>query len=230
MRVKPKLSIIIPVHNELELIDEVLRRVRAIDYRNKELIVVDDKSSDGTREILAREENQPHTTVLFHQENYGKGMAIRTGLAAATGDIVIVQDADMEYNPDDIVRVVEPIVEGQADVCYGSRFMGSAERMRLPNRVANYLLVWLVNVLYGAGITDEATAYKAFRRKVLNQIELECMGFEFCPEVTAKVAKLGHKIHEVPVTFRARTFNEGKKIGWQDFFVAVWTLVKNRFR
>lgn len=229
MKSDPKLSIIIPVHNEIALIGEVLSRVRAIDYKKKELILVDDYSSDGTREFLRSEENMSNTTVLYHDQNYGKGMAIRTGLDAATGDIIIVQDADMEYDPDEIVDVITPIIEGKTEVCYGSRFMGSIKRMRLPNWVANRILAFMVSVLYGARITDEATAYKAFSRKVIKQIDLDCSGFEFCPEITAKVLKLGYKIQEVPVTFRARTFLEGKKIGWRDFFVAVWTLLKYRF-
>jgi len=226
---EPKLSIIIPIHNEITLIDEVLSRVRAIEYQNKELVLVDDKSTDGTTEYLEKQESEPDTTVLYHDHNCGKGMAIRTGLEKATGDIVIVQDADMEYDPDDIVRVLEPILNGEVDVAYGSRFMGSVEDMRLPNFVANKILAIMVSVLYGARITDEATAYKAFSRKVIDQISLKCTGFEFCPEVTAKVLKLGYKIKETPVTFRARSFMEGKKIGWPDFFVAVWTLLKYRF-
>jgi len=229
LKQEPKLSIVIPIYNEIELIDEVLSRVRALDYKPKEVILVDDMSVDGTRELLQREEGVPNTTVLYHEKNFGKGMAIRTGLDVAAGDIIIIQDADMEYDPDDILKVIQPILDGRADVCYGSRFLGSIKRMRLANRVANYLLAFLVRVLYGRKITDEATAYKAFRRKVLSQIELDCTGFEFCPEITAKVLKLGCKILEVPVTFRARTFNEGKKIGWKDFFVAVWTLIKYRF-
>jgi len=211
------------------LIDEVLKRVRAIGYGNKELILVDDKSYDGTHEYLQKQESIPDTIVLYHDLNYGKGMAIRTGLEHADGDIVIVQDADMEYNPDDIVRVIEPILKGETEVAYGSRFMGSVEGMRFPNWVANKILAIMVSVLYGAKITDEATAYKAFTRKVINQISLNCMRFEFCPEVTAKVLRLGYRIREVPVTFQARTFMQGKKIGWPDFFVAVWTLLKYRF-
>lgn len=229
MKTEQKLSIIIPIHNEIDLIAEVLSRVRAVDYKPKELILVDDMSNDGTREYLQSEENNSNTTVLYHEQNFGKGMAIRTGLAVATGDIIIVQDADMEYNPDEILKVIQPILDGETEVCYGSRFLGSIERMRFPNWVANRILALMVWVLYGARLTDEATAYKAFRQKVIRQIELDCMGFEFCPEVTAKVLKLGYRIQEVPVTFRARTFNEGKKIGWRDFFVAVWTLLKYRF-
>ncbi len=170
-----------------------------------------------------------NTIVLTHTHNQGKGAAIRTGLKRATGDIVIIQDADLEYNPEEILGVIQPILEGKARVVYGSRFLGEVKRMRLANYVANKILAWLVSILYGQKITDEATAYKAFRREVIQQIDLKCKGFEFCPEVTAKILRQKEKIVEVPVTFVARTFWEGKKIGWRDFFVAVYVLIKYRF-
>ena len=226
---KPLLSIIIPIYNEVDLLEEVLAEVRNIDYKPKELILVDDHSIDGTRDILKYEESKPHTIVLYHDQNYGKGAAIRTGLDSAQGEIIIIQDADMEYNPQDILKVVDPIVKGETQVCYGSRFMGKVYGMRIPNRVANWILAKLVSILYFAKITDEATAYKAFKSDVVKKIDLDCMRFEFCPEVTVKVLRRGYKIKEVPVTFHARTFEEGKKIGWRDFFVAVWILVKHRF-
>ncbi len=225
----PKLSIIIPIYNEERLLPEVLRRVRAISWPEKELVLVDDCSSDGTVQILEAEENKPDTIVLRHERNRGKGAAIRTGLERFTGDIAIIQDADMEYNPDEIPSVIEPIVRGETDVAYGSRFLGEVRHMRFPNRVANWLLARLVSLLFGHRITDEATAYKAFRKEVIKSIPLSCEGFEFCPEVTAKVLKRGHRIIESPVTFSARTFEEGKKIGWRDFFVAVWMLLRVRF-
>lgn len=227
---QPKLSIIIPIHNEERLLEEVLRHVRAIDYANKELILVDDASTDRTAQILKSEAIKPDTRVLTHPKNRGKGAAIRTGLEIADGDIVIIQDADMEYDPNDIVRVLEPILKGRTRVAYGSRFMGEVKQMRLPNRVANWLLAWMVSLLYGQRITDEATAYKAFTREVIKSIDLECERFEFCPEVTAKVLRMGHRIEEVPVVFTARTVIEGKKIGWRDFIVAVRVLVKWRLR
>ncbi len=223
-----KVSIIIPIYNEVVLLPTVLEHVRALPL-DKELVLVDDCSTDGTRDILRREAEQPDTRVLYHDRNQGKGAAIRTGLAHATGDIVIIQDADMEYTPSDILSVVQPILEGRTRVCYGSRFRGTIVGMRLPNRVANHILAWLVTILYGQRITDEATAYKAFRREVIQKIPLTCKRFEFCPEVTAKVLRMGEKILEVPVRYVARDFEAGKKIGWKDFFVAVWTLVKNRF-
>lgn len=225
----PLVSIIIPIYNERELLPVVLDAVRRVPLR-KELILVDDCSKDGTRDLLAAEEGRPDTRVLYHPVNRGKGAAIVTGLKAATGDVVIIQDADMEYDPQDILRVVEPIHAGQTRVCYGSRFLGSIEGMRLPNRIANYILAWLVTLLYGTRITDEATAYKAFRREVIQAIPLECQRFEFCPEVTAKVLRAGERIIEVPVKYRARTFEEGKKIGYKDFFVAVRTLLYYRFK
>lgn len=224
----PLVSIIIPIFNEEELLPVVLREVRKLPLR-KELVLVDDCSVDGTRAILSREEALPDTRVLYQERNRGKGAAIVTGLRAATGDIVIIQDADMEYDPQDILKVVEPIIAGETRVCFGSRFRGKVVGMRLPNRVANWLLSHLVSLLYGQRITDEATAYKAFRREVIQSIELKCQRFEFCPEVTAKVMRRGERILEVPVVYRARTFEEGKKIGYKDFFVAVTTLLRYRF-
>jgi len=223
-----KVSIIIPIYNEVELLPTVLEHVRALPL-DKELVLVDDHSTDGTVELLRAEEQQPDTRVVYHDRNQGKGAAIRSGLHHATGDVIIVQDADMEYDPNDIPAVLRPILEGRTRVAYGSRFRGTITGMRLPNRAANHILAWMVTILYGHRVTDEATAYKAFRREVIGKIILTCKRFEFCPEVTAKVLRAGEKIIEVPVSYRARDFEEGKKIGWRDFFVAVWTLLKNRF-
>ncbi len=219
-----RLSIIIPIYNEEPQLEEVLGRVYAVPYSPKEIILVDDDSSDGTRRILEQYRHSPDTVVIFQERNRGKGYAIRTGLAATTGEIVIIQDADLEYDPEEIPAVVEPIVRGETEVCYGSRFLGGLERMAIPNRVANWLLAKMVSWLFWTSISDEATAYKAFRREVLERIDLRCEGFEFCPEVTAKVLRLGYTIKEVSVRFRARSVWEGKKIGWPDFFVAVKTL------
>jgi glycosyltransferase involved in cell wall biosynthesis len=222
-------SIVIPVYNERDFLGRVLDKVRAVPL-NKEIILVDDGSTDGTRDLLREEAKKPGTRVLFHRHNMGKGMALRTGFKKATGDIVIVQDADLEYEPMEIPSIVLPIAEGRCAVSYGSRFLGRTPTgMRLPNYVANRLLAYLVIVLYGQVITDEATAYKAFRRELLQTIPLKCRRFEFCPEVTAKVLLRGARIHEVPCTFFARTFEEGKKIGWRDFITAVSTLFKCRF-
>ena len=223
-----KVSIVVPIYNEEELLEKVLERLRALPL-DLEMILVDDHSTDRTPEILAREARKPGTRVLRHDRNQGKGRAIRTGLEHATGDIVIIQDADLEYRPEEIVDVLRPIQEGRTNVAYGSRFRGRVIGMRFANRMANHILAWLVTILYFQRITDEATAYKAFRREVVQAIPLTCRRFEFCPEVTAKVLRRGEKIIEVPVTYVARTFEEGKKIGWRDFFVAVWTLLKYRF-
>jgi dolichol-phosphate mannosyltransferase len=227
-----RLSIVIPIYNEEELLPKVLWHVREMASREAfetELVLVDDCSQDRTPELLAAEAERPLTVVLRHEVNRGKGAAIRTGLCHTTGDVIIIQDADMEYDPDEIPSIVRPIFDGRTRVCYGSRFRGQVTGMRLPNRVANWLLAWFVTLLYGQRITDEATAYKAFHRDVLRRIHLSCERFEFCPEVTAKVRRLGERVHEVPITFFARTFEEGKKIGWRDFGVAVKTLLRCRF-
>ncbi|MDI6784714.1 MAG: glycosyltransferase family 2 protein [bacterium] len=224
-----KLSIVIPIYNEEALLSRVLDRVRKLPLE-KELILVDDCSKDGTWRILQQEAAKypADTVILHHEKNQGKGASIRTGLAHVTGDIVIIQDADLEYNPEDIPAVIRPIIDGKVKVAYGSRFMGNIKKMRLPNRVANHILAGLVSILYGQKITDEATAYKAFTAEVIKQIPLSCTRFEFCPEVTAKVLKRGYRIIETPVSFEARTFEEGKKIGWRDFIVAVYILLKYR--
>jgi len=222
------ISIVMPIFNEADLIERVLARVRALPLR-KELVLVDDCSTDGTGEILRREAARGDAILLRHDRNRGKGAAIRTGLKATTGDIVLVQDADLEYQPEEIPALLEPILAGRTNVVYGSRFLGTVRKMRLPNRVANFLLAWLATLLYGQRITDEATAYKVFRGDLIRGLELRCERFEFCPEVTAKVLRRGERIVELPVTFEARTAEEGKKIGWRDFFQAVWTLLKYRW-
>jgi glycosyltransferase involved in cell wall biosynthesis len=225
----PLLSIVVPIFNEEELLPEVLRRVRAIGYSPIELVLVDDASTDGTPAILREESKRPNTIVLTHEVNQGKGAAIRTGLEHTSGEIIIIQDADLEYDPNDIIKVVAPILTGKTDVTFGSRFLGKVEGMALPNLVANHLLAWLVSILFGQRITDEATAYKCFRHAVLDEFSLTCRRFEFCPEFTAKALKHGHRVIEVPVSFKARTVLQGKKIGWRDFFIAVYTILRIRF-
>jgi dolichol-phosphate mannosyltransferase len=225
-----RVSIIIPVYNEVNILSEVLARVIAAPLPegcDKEIIVVDDGSTDGTSQILTRYRE----LVLVHHSvvNFGKGAATRIGIAKATGDIILIQDGDLEYDPADYVKVLTPIVEGRATIVYGSRFLGSVEGMKLANWIANRLLTFTANLLYGANLTDEATAYKAFRTSAIRGVRLRSMRFEFCPEVTAKMCRAGHRIHEVPISYNPRGILEGKKIRWQDGFEAMWTLVRYRF-
>ncbi|MDO8586822.1 MAG: glycosyltransferase family 2 protein [Armatimonadota bacterium] len=223
-----KLSVIIPYFNEARHITRVLDAVRE-ESTPKEIIVVDDGSTDDTARIV-EDYNKRHPVVIHSSEvNAGKGAAIRAGLQYVTGDIVIIQDADMEYDPSQYPALIEPIVDGEADVVYGSRFLGNIEGMKLRNRLANYILAWTANLLYRANITDEATCYKAFKADLVKSLPLRCNRFEFCPEVTARIRKRGIKIKEVPINYRGRNVAEGKKIKWTDFFSAVWTLVKYRF-
>jgi len=213
-----------PVYNEAQTIAQAIDRVRNVKIE-KEIIVVDDFSIDGTREILS---DIPDIILVLHKQNMGKGFAIRTALKHVTGDIAVIQDADLEYNPEDFFSLISPIEKGEAEVVYGSRFLKARPVMRRANYIANRMLATATNILYGARITDEATCYKAFRAHLLKSIPLTCKRFEFCPEVTAKVLRSGHKIVEVPVRYEARTCEQGKKIGWWDGVVAFWTLLKFR--
>jgi glycosyltransferase involved in cell wall biosynthesis len=234
-----KLSVIIPVYNEAETVDQVIARVRGVDLGDveREIIIVDDYSTDGTRERLAHYVGADDITVHFSDCNGGKGTATRIALGYVSGDAVIIQDSDLEYSPEDYPHLIRPILEGREAVVYGSRFLSSMKRwglrwpkgMRFLNWLSNKILAWTTNLLFGAGITDEATCYKVFRADVIRACDLQADRFEMCPELTAKVLRMGHRIHEVPIGYAARTFEQGKKIKWQDGFVAWWTLVKYRF-
>lgn len=225
-----KLSIIIPVYNERATIREIIERVRAVELAGveREIIVINDGSVDGTRDIL---EDFVGQGVIVHTftSNRGKGAALRKGIEMASGDIILIQDADLEYDPQDYPALLAPILEGRAEVVYGSRFLGRIEGMRAANRIGNKVFALLTNLLYGTGITDEATAYKVFRAEVIKNLPIRARRFEFCPEVTAKLAKRGFRIHEVPIHYRGRSSEEGKKIGWWDGVMAIWTLLKYRF-
>lgn len=226
-----KVSVIIPVYNEFPTFPQVLERVlkaRLPEGCTREIVVVDDGSTDGTTGLLSA--YTEHPIVIHHSVlNFGKGTAIRIGLAKATGDVILIQDGDLEYDPNDYAGIIQPFLDGEADVVYGSRFLGNPIGMMKLNWLANRILTLTANVLYSAGLTDEATAYKAFRTDVVHQMKLECRGFEFCPEVTAKVRRMGYRIHEVPVTYNARGIAEGKKIRARHGFKALWTLFRYRF-
>ncbi len=221
------LSVIIPVYNERDTLIEILKRVEAVPVK-KDIILVDDGSTDGTRQILKNFKGK-NIKIIFHERNYGKGAAIRTGLKEATGDLVVIQDADLEYDPIDYLRLITPIQSGEAQVVYGSRILGSKERSYDRYYWGGRFITFITNILYHLKITDVPTCYKMFKKQVIDQIKLDCIGFEFCPEVTAKVARLGYTIHEVPISYHPRSFDQGKKIKWKDGMIAIWTLLKYRF-
>jgi glycosyltransferase involved in cell wall biosynthesis len=225
----PVLSVLVPVYNEHATLQTLLERVLAVPV-DKEVLVVDDGSRDGTREVLAGLARRLPIRALYHDRNRGKGYAIRTALAEARGEIVIVQDADLEYDPEDYPKLIAPIVRGQTNVVYGSRYLGHDNPLPLTHfKVAVLLLTAMANLLYGTRLTDEATCYKVFRASLIKSIPLRCVRFEFCPEVTARVAKRGERILEVPIRYHYRTRAQGKKIAWRDGFEAIWTLLRYRF-
>jgi glycosyltransferase involved in cell wall biosynthesis len=221
------LSVIMPVYNEKNTLIEILNRIEAVPVK-KEIIIVDDGSKDGTRQIL-RDIKGQNVKVILHERNQGKGAAIKTGLTEATGDIVIIQDGDLEYDPMDYLKLIPLIQSGEAQVVYGSRTLGSNERSYHRYYWGGQFVTLVTNILYGLKITDEPTCYKMFKKEVIDRIKLDCTGFEFCPEVTAKVVRLGYTIHEVPISYHPRSFEEGKKIKWRDGLIAIWTLLKCRF-
>ena len=225
-----RLSIVVPVYNERATIAAALARVLAVDLE-KQIIVVDDGSTDGTAEWLEQwTRGQPDwVTMRRHEINQGKGAAVRTGLAKATGDYVMIQDGDLEYDPRDYTRLLPPLVEGRTRVVYGSRFLGNNPSMFFAQRAGNVLLTWLTNRLYGSSLTDMETCYKLFTREVIEGLTVTSNSFNLEPELTAKVLRQGLEIVEVPISYAGRPYTEGKKINWRDFVSAVWTLVRLRF-
>jgi glycosyltransferase involved in cell wall biosynthesis len=226
-----KLSIVMPVYNEQQTLSEILKQVRDVKLEGieKEIIVVDDGSTDGSRDILATEATAGDLQVLYHEKNRGKGAAVRTAIEHATGDLIVIQDADLEYDPRDYPNLVRPILEGRVAVVYGSRFLGPRKAMLFWHMLGNKLLTLTTNILYNAILSDMETCYKCFRADVIKDIPLHARRFEFEPEITAKVLKRGHRIFEVPISYYGREFDEGKKISWRDAPIAFWTLLKYRF-
>jgi glycosyltransferase involved in cell wall biosynthesis len=222
-----------PVYNEANTIHEIIKRVEAADLGDvrKELIIVDDASKDGTREALDDLRKNGPYKIYFHAQNMGKGAALRTALTYASGDIIIIQDADLEYDPGEYAELVKPILEGRADVVYGSRLSGAkvARAFNFWHFVGNKLLTFITNVLYNSILSDMETCYKVFRADVIKNLQIKSNRFDFEPEITAKVLKRKHKLYEMPISYYGRDFSEGKKITWRDGFAAIWALVKYRF-
>src|SRR4030042_1989846 len=224
-----KLSVIIPVYNEVKTINEIIRRVKAAGLVD-EILVVDDGSTDGSRDILTNLSDRESVKVIYHESNQGKGKAVRTGFQNASGDLLLIQDADLEYDPREYPVLLRPIQEGIADVVYGSRFLGAGRRPVLFwNMVANKILTLVTNILYNNILTDMETGYKLFRTQIVQNMTLHARGFEFEPEFTAKILKRKVRIYEIQITFNPRDFSEGKKIKMKDAFIAMWTLFKYRF-
>ncbi len=219
-----------PVFNEHKTIRQIIAKVMAVPIE-KELIIVDDASTDGTRDILKAEfENKAEIRVYYHEQNKGKAGAIKTGIPHCTGEIISIQDGDLETDPNDFIHLTEPIKKGEASVVYGSRYLNRTEKsLYFAYKFGARFLSVVVNILYCQNITDEATCYKVFKADILKKIPLEYNRFEFCPEVTAKVSKMGYKIKELPMNYYPRSFDEGKKMNWRDGIIALWVLIKFRF-
>jgi glycosyltransferase involved in cell wall biosynthesis len=224
-----KLSIVIPVYNERDTLDILISKVESVDYA-KEIILIDDYSTDGTRDVLKKYEGQKNIQVLYHELNKGKGAALRTGFSKARGDIIIIQDADLEYDPVDYEILLAPILDGRADVVYGSRFQGGTHRVLFFwHYLGNKFLTTLSNMFTNLNLTDMETGYKVFTKKVNNMLTFKCDRFGFEPEFTAKVAKSKFRVYEVPISYSGRDYSEGKKITWKDGFAAIWYIFKYRF-
>lgn len=239
-----KLSIVMPVYNEMGTIAEILRRVRAVRLAvpvgygpdddtvvefEREVVIVDDGSTDGTRDVLRALEDEPDVVVVFHERNQGKGAAVRTGLRHASGDVMVVQDADLEYDPRDYPALLQPIVEGRSQVVYGSRFRGGPTKaMFFWHMVGNRFLTSVTNILYDTILSDMETGYKVFTREVAEQLDLRAPRWGFDPEITAQILKRGYRIYEVPISYTGREFEEGKKISWRDGVTVLWTLLRCR--
>jgi glycosyltransferase involved in cell wall biosynthesis len=224
----PLLSVVMPVYNERDTIEEIIPRVLAVPVRI-ELIVVDDGSKDGTRDLLAKLKEQYNFRLILQPQNGGKGAAIRRGFEDVTGDLVIIQDADLEYSPEEYPDLISLICQGRADVVYGSRFLGRHRVFLFTHYAGNRLLTFITNVLYNTMLTDMETCYKVMRREVLKSFTLQSNGFGIEPELTAKIFKRGYRVYEVPITYDGRGYEEGKKITWRDGVVALWVLLKYRF-
>jgi len=227
-----KLSIIIPVYNEVKTLNEILGQVQAVKIKlEKEIILVDDFSTDGTRDILKQIEdlNDPSMQVFYHSVNCGKGAALRTGFQNATGDLIIIQDADLEYDPQDYPKLIQPIIEDQADVVYGSRFIDGMQKGLRISYIANRFLTFLSNLLTGLWISDMETCYKVIKTSILKEIHLTSDRFGIEPEITAKIAKRKCRLVEIPINYRGRPFDEGKKISWKDGVAAIFHIIRFRF-
>ena len=222
------LTVVIPCYNEKENIINIVNKVLAAPIENKEIIVVDDKSTDGTREILEKDVKPLVSQLIYHEVNGGKGAALKTGFQYATGDVVIIQDADMEYDPNEYPLVVNPVFEGAADVVYGSRFLNQKRKGYLANRMANLFLTKLSNLFTKQKLTDMETCYKAFKREIIQNVDIKENRFGFEPEITAKVSGMGIKIREVPISYYPRTNEEGKKIGFKDGLRAIYSIWRYR--